>query len=86
MRFYRPESINRRRAQVDSPSETCGDSKSGQYLEGWCCKNFWAQRLGIMSGLERSLGGYECEEEVEKEGLCMKVDDCNGHGVGEGGC
>lgn len=36
-----------------------------------------------MSGLERSLGGDECEE-VGKEGLCMKVDDCNGHGVGEG--
>ena len=38
-----------------------------------------------MTGLERSLGGDECEEEDEKEGLCIKVDDCNGHGVGEGG-
>ena len=39
-----------------------------------------------MSGRERSLGGDECEGEVEKQGLCMKVDGCNGLGVGEGAC
>lgn len=39
-----------------------------------------------MTGLERSFGGDKCEEEDEKESLCMKVDDCNGHGVGEGAC
>lgn len=38
-----------------------------------------------MTGLERSLGGDECEEEDEKEGLCMKVDDCNGPWCGGGG-
>lgn len=39
-----------------------------------------------MTGLESSLGGDDCEEDDEKEGLCMKVDDCNGHGVGERAC
>lgn len=34
-----------------------------------------------MCVLERSVGSDECEEEGEKEGSWMKVDDCNGSGV-----
>lgn len=39
-----------------------------------------------MGGLEGSLGRDEREAEGDRESLCMKVDDCNGSGVGEGAC